>query len=471
MRKIKPNFTERALYLFSPEAGEKAFEKRLKDQKAAKIRESASGYGNHGASHTLNSMIGWIVGEGSAEDDIDLHGSTLRKRSRDLYAGGGLARSGPATMVTNVVGWGIQPRPKIDGMALGMTDAECDAWERNTLREFKLWAENSMCDAERTKDFYTLQELAFRSQLMSGDVFILFGMHPNRRTPYQTTLRVLEADRISTPDSGGDSTATESGTGKIVDGVEISRDGAVLRYYISNRHPLAENSTETLEWVAIDAYGAKTGYPNILHVTAFERPEQRRGIPFVAAQIEQIKQLDRYLNSELAANVVSSMLTAFIMSDEDDGKPGMEDAVNEDEKVTDDEYKIELAPGAIYDLPPGKTIKEINPLRNNSGFESFVNTLIMIVGAGMEIPKEVLVKKYESNYTAARSALLDFWQKIKVERTAFNRHFNQPIYEQWLSEAVAIGRIDAPGFLTIPLSARHGAAAAGSAPVWGTLTR
>ena len=29
---------------------------------------------------------------------------------------------------------------------------------------------------------------------------------------------------------------------------------------------------------------------------------------------------------------------------------GMEDAVNDEEKVTDDEYKIELAPGAIYDL-------------------------------------------------------------------------------------------------------------------------
>ena len=28
--------------------------------------------------------------------------------------------------------------------------------------------------------------------------------------------------------------------------------------------------------------------------------------------------------------------------------------------------------------------------------------------------------------------------------------FNQPIYEQWLSEAVAIGRIDAPGFFDDP---------------------
>lgn len=450
MKNEKPNFRERVLYLFSPEAGEKAYAERMRQQKEARkneIVQSSTGYGNHGASTTLNSMVGWLVGGGSAEDDIDLHGSTLRQRARDLYAGGGLARSGPATLTTNVVAWGIQPKPKIDGAALGMTDEQCDEWERNALREFRIWAENTMCDAERGKNFYTMQQLAFRSELMSGDCFVLFGMKANKRTPYKTVIRILEADRICTPDTMGDSASVETDGGRrIVDGIELSRDGEVVRYHIVNRHPLMENSSQSLEWKAIDAFGGITGFPNILHITTFERPEQRRGIPFVAAQIEQIKQLDRYLTSELAANVVSSMLTAFILSDDDDGKAGMEDAVNEEEKVTDDDFKLELAPGAIYDLPPGKTIKEINPLRSNSGFESFVNTLITVIGAGYEIPKEVLIKKYESNYTAARAALLDFWRTVKVHRASFNASFNQPIYEQWLSEAVAIGRIQAPGF-------------------------
>lgn len=421
-------------------------------QKSGAARMSATGYGNHGASTTLNSMIGWLVGGGSAEDDIDLHGSLLRRRSRDLYAGGGLARSGPMSLTTNVVGWGIQPKPKVDGEALGLTDDEADEWERKTLREFRLWAENPMCDAERQQNFYSLQELAFRSQLVSGDCFALFGMKENKRTPYQTTIRLLEADRVSMPDSTGDdslSRATENG-GRIVDGVELDREGAVVAYHIASRHPLMENAENATEWTKLEAFGSETGYPNILHITTRERPEQRRGIPFVAAQIEQIKQLDRYINAELAANVVSAMLTAFLESDEDDGKAGMEDAVNEEEKVTDDELHLELAPGAIYDLPPGKRIKEINPIRNNSAFEGFIATLETIIGASMEIPKEVLVKKYESNYTAARGALLDFWRTVRVYRTKFNSSFNQPIYEQWLAEAVASGRIDAPGFFDDP---------------------
>lgn len=456
MGKIKPNFKERALFLLRPETGEKAFQERVRKEREKSrltdVKESgATGYGNHGASTALNSMVGWLAGGGAAEDDIDLQGSTLRKRARDLYAGGGLAKSGPATLTTNVVGWGIQPKPKIDAEALGLSDDAAEKWETNTLREFRLWAENTMCDAERTKNFYTMQELIFRSQLMSGDAFAVFGMKENKRTPYQTTIRILEADRVSTPDTSGESESTDTDSGgRIIDGVEITQDGEVTRYYISNRHPLSEVSSESLEWTALDAFGKETGFPNILHITTFERPEQRRGIPFVAAEIETIKQLSRYIGSELAAEVVCSMLTAFLTSDADDGKIGMEDAVNEDEKVTDDDYRIELAPGAVYDLPPGKDIKSINPTRNNTGFEAFVNTLMMLVGASMEIPKEVLLKKYDSNYTAARSALLDFWRTVKIYRTRFVNSFCKPVYETWLAEAVSIGRVDAPGFFDDP---------------------
>lgn len=456
MKKTEPNLKERAVFLISPRMGNEMYRKRLQDEKGKGERDqprmAATGYGNHGASTTINSMIGWIAGGGSAEDDVDLHGALLRKRSRDLYAGGGLARSGIATMTTNVVGWGIQPKPKIDGELLGMTDEACDEWERIALREFALWADSTMCDAERQKDFYTCQELAFRSMLMSGDVFALFQMKENRVTPYQTVIRILEADRISTPEGmEGESESRELDSGgRIVDGVEIDREGAVVRYHIANRHPLLAESNQQVEWTTIEAFGKDTGMPNILHVMTWERPEQRRGVPFVSAQIEQIKQLDRYITSELAANVVSAMLTAFLTSKEEDGSIGLEDSVNEEEKVTDDPLQMELAPGAIIDLPPGKEVATVNPIRNNSAFESFVNTLFTTIGASMEIPKEVLIKKYDSNYTAARSALLDFWKTVRVSRTRFCKQFNQPIYEMWLSEAVATGRIEAPGFFDDP---------------------
>ena len=455
------NFRERALYAISPKKGNELYQRRMKREaeadeqadgsRSAAIKMAASYFGRHGASNTLNTMIGWLVGGGGAEDDIDVHGALLRKRARDLYAGGGLARSGPNTLTTNVVGWGIKPKPKIDSEFLNLSDDARDEWERNTLREFQLWAESPMCDAERQQNFYGLQELAFLSMLVSGDCFGLFGMKENKRTPYQTTIRILEADRIGTPESNGESLVTElDGGGRIVDGVELDKEGAVVRYHIASRHPLAESNSTELEYTAIDAFGKDTGYPNILHIMTHERPEQRRGVPFVAACIEYLKQFDRYLTAELAAQVVSSMLTAFIINDADGTSVGLEDSVAEDEKVTNNDLNLELRPGAIYDLPPGKKIETVNPLRQNTAFEGFVSTFETLIGSGQNIPKEVLIHRYDSNYTASRSALLDFWKTVRVYRSKFNQMFNQQIWEMWLSEAVAIGRVEAPGFFDDP---------------------
>lgn len=458
------NFRERALYAFSPKRGNEMYQRRMKKEaektgadistdaaRSAAIKMSASYFGRHGASTTLNNMIGWLVGGGGAEDDIDVHGALLRKRARDLYAGGGLARSGPNTLTTNVVGWGIKPKPKIDGELLKLSDEKRDEWERNTLREFELWAESAMCDAERQQNFYGLQELAFLSMLVSGDCFALFGMKENKRTPYQTTIRILEADRVGTPESGGESQVTElENGGRIVDGVELDKEGAVVRYYITSRHPLSEENSEELTYTPIEAFGKDTGYPNILHIMTHERPEQRRGVPFVAACIEYLKQFDRYLTAELAAQVVSSMLTAFIINDADGASVGLEDSVDEEEKVTDNDLNLELRPGAIYDLPPGKKIETVNPLRQNTAFQGFCDTFEILIGSGQNIPKEVLIHKYDSNYTASRSALLDFWKTVRVYRRKFNQMFNQQIWEMWLSEAVAIGRVEAPGFFDDP---------------------
>jgi len=456
----KPKLRERALYLFSPKRGNDAYNKRLNQEKAQEQKTAGRGrtatprmsYGSHGASTTKNSLLGWIIDAGNAEDSIDLYSSTLRQRSRDLYEGGGLARSGVNTLTTSVCGWGIIPKPKIDGDFLGLTDEVREETERTILREWRLWAENKMCDAERQQNFYDLQQLAFLSMLMSGDVFVLFGMKDNARTPYQTTIRLIEADRICNPDTSGDSESTETdGGGRIIDGIEIDKEGVVIRYYIASRSPIAANDNSELTWTPIDAFGSDTGYENMLHIMIHERPEQRRGVPLVAAEIEGLKQFSRYMNAEIAGKLVSAMLTVFITSKDDDGKAGMEDAVNEDEKVTDDELKLELAPGAIYDLPPGKHPETVDPKRSDTQFEVFVNTFIMVIASSMGIPKEVLVKKYESNYTAARAALLDFWRTVKVYRRRFNSGFNQPIYEQWLSEAVAAGRIEAPGFFDDPI--------------------
>lgn len=430
--------------------------------KVVAVRESsgrammATGYGNHGASKTKNTMIGWVTEGGAAEDDNDLHASTLRVRARDLDAGGGIPRAAASTETTTVIGVGLRPRPVIDFEALGMSEQEARTWERAAHREFQFWAESKLSDAAEKKNFYQLQALAFRSFFVSGDVFALLPMFESKGTPYQTHVRLLEADRIATPDSSGNSESkeTEDGKGRIIDGVEIDEIGRVVAYHIANRHPLSANQFKSLEFKRISAYGQDTDMPNILHVYAPERPEQMRGLPATAPIIEQAKQLDRYVGSELAANVIASMFTLFITEDKGGSGVGneLENAVTDEESVTDDNTKLQLKAGSIYQLPAGQKPVAVNPMRPNSAFKDFVDSMCTQVGAAIEMPKEVLLKAFTRSYSASRAALLEYWRKIPMARQNFVYDFCQPIYGAVITEAIALGRLDAPGFWDDPMT-------------------
>ncbi len=454
---------ERLTVLVNPGKGLARYRERMTEERRERVTElaeeirkqaSASGYKYHGASQTKNSLVGWITGGGSAEDDIDLQGSILRIRSRDLYAGGGLGRGIPATMVTNVVGWGLQPKPKIDREVLGISEEAAAEWERQALRWFTMWAKSPMCDATRQHTYWEMQELAFRSELVSGDVITTFGMKPNARNPFQTVIRLIEADRLSTPESTGNSQAenTDSG-GRIVDGVEIDKEGEIVAYHIATYHPLQDENPGDITWERIEAYGKDTGMPNVLHSMCAERPEQHRGVPFISGAIEKIKQLDRYMDAELAASIVAAMLTVFITNDgtNDDAYDSINDSISEDEKVTDDSMKIELGNGNVYELPPGKKVEKVGDSRAPTAFDAYTQQIITMIGAGEEIPYEVAMHRYDSNFTAANAARLDFWKVVTKYRERFTQQFCQPIYEAVITEAVALGLLDAPGFFDDPM--------------------
>lgn len=60
------------------------------------------------------------------------------------------------------------------------------------------------------------------------------------------------------------------------------------------------------------------------------------------------------------------------------------------------------------------------------------------------------MKSFTSSYSASRAALLQAWEQFKLRRAWFTRDFCQPVYEMWLVEAVATGRLEAPGFFSDP---------------------
>ena len=84
------------------------------------------------------------------------------------------------------------------------------------------------------------------------------------------------------------------------------------------------------------------------------------------------------------------------------------------------------------------------------GFDGFVTAVCKQVGAALEIPADLLLKSFDASYSASRAALLEAWKAFKMRREWFVDDFCRPVYEVWLSEAIARGRISAPGFFSDP---------------------
>ncbi|AVK86004.1 phage portal protein [Lysinibacillus sp. B2A1] len=447
------NAIDKAIAFVSPERALK----RMNARKEMEIKNT--GYSNSGASKRKKSMLGWIFKGGSTKEDIDDNLDTLRERSRDLFMNTPLATGSLKTMRTNIVGAGLRLNAQIDYEFLSMSEEEADEWETKVEREFSLWADSLMCDATHMHNFYELQQLAFLSFLMSGEVFTLLPYRRHKQSPYGLRVQLIEADRISSP----------TGNKSVINGVELGSFGEVTAYHIAKHHPLAKTSVKK-GWARVEKFGAKTGRQNILHLMESERPEQRRGVPILSPVIESLKQLDRYTDAELMAALVSSLYTVFIKSDAgDDGKPFGE-AISEEERVDDgDEYSYEMGTGAIVSLADGEEIQVSNPGRNNASFDPFVVAVCRQIGAALELPYELLLKHFTSSYSASRGALLEAWKMFKMRRAWLAARFCQPIYEEFLMEAILLGRIDAPGFLDDPMIRKAYATAEWNGPAQGQL--
>ena len=418
----------------------------------------ASGYGDAGASLTKRSLRAFNAHSGAPIEDIDFHNATMRQRGRMLYMASPIAAAAINTNRTKIVGPGLRMKCSLDPELLGLSPEDAKKWCKRTEAEFRAWCMNrNSCDALGVNNFYELQQLAVKSWLMSGDVFVLIKRQkPTRINPYSLCVQLIEADRVCTPMSGivtsGIFSVTEGkcGDNEVHDGVEVDGSGRVVAYHVCNNYPYSTALKDT-EWARVEAISAKTGLPNMLQIMDSERPDQYRGVSYLAPVIEMLLQSRRYTESELTAAIIQTYFTAWLETETDStdmpifGNSGQ----NDNGEEYDDEP--EMAPGNVVKLKKGEKVVFGNPNIPTAGYETFTNALSRQIGAALEMPHEVLLKEFTASYSASKGALEEAWEVIKMRRSWFVNDFCQPIYEVWLAEAVARGRIMAPGFFDDPL--------------------
>jgi len=416
------------------------------------LQTSGTGYGRTGAGNH-GSMRGWDDHSSNADNDLVVNRKKLAQRSHSLFMDSPLANGVLKDIAQNVTGGGLTLKCNINYEYLGISHEEARKLEKNIEFEFGVWANNPYsCDLEGSKSFDDLQVLAMLSVLLSGDVFVATPLRARKDSIYDLRIKLISAHRIDDP-------MYKDVTLNILNGIEVDGDGFPVAYYVWNHLPDDPQfaKIEAPQAVRIPAFGKLTGRRNLLHLFTAERPEQRRGIPILSPIIEMFKQLNVYSEAEITSAVVSSMFSVFITKKDptealfdvikNNANLRMDDLSPQQEKY--EEYAMK--PGMAMTLQPGEKIETANPSRPNTAFDGFVMSVLKQIAVGLGLPPEFMLKNMNSSYSASRAAVLLAWEMFSTRRRWLVKTFCQPIYELWLSEAVAKSRVNMPGFFNDPM--------------------
>lgn len=418
-----------------------------------------SGYDGGGASFEKNTLKQWQPQHYSAKLDLDFNLKTLRDRAFDLTINSPLGCAAIQTETTGVLGAGLRVFPQLKFKELGLSAEAAREWSCKTKLEFEMWAESLDCDYYRRNNFYEMQRIAFMSYLTDGDSFCLFRRRvPTFDAPYSLRLQILESQRISNPLTAVNNAGISqvemvrlNNDNRIINGIEVDKNGKLVAIWVCNRiwnEPLTNQ--QELKWRRVRFFGKETGTRNILHICYDTRAEQFRGAPFLAPVIETLKSISRYGDAELTSAVIKSFFSIFFVQPQNNFE--FNDILpNEENRLPVDVREYSLGSGTISALPRGVDVKAIDRSNAQSTFDPFMTSFIKQIGAALNIPYEILTKQFQASYSASRAALLQAQDEFRIRKASFVNDFCAPVYETFLTEAVAQGRIKAAGFFDDPL--------------------
>ena len=377
------NWIDTTLSFLSPTLGAR----RARARHLEKIYKDAGARSYEGAT-TSRRTDGWRSPSTSANAENQNAIRSLRDRSRDLVRNNPYATRAISGIETNTVGTGIIAKiSQINGKA-----------KNDLVSAWKQWAETLECDADGLLDFYGLQSLAMRTIAESGEVLI----RRRRRlasdgltVPIQ--LQILEPDFI-------DSIKTMSldNGGKIIQGVEFDALGRRVAYWLYPSHP----GDTGITGLNLSFRSNRIPAEDILHLFRIDRAGQVRGISWAAPIILRLRDFDDYEDAQLVRQKIAACFAAFVGDIE-----APTDAIQNANTLGD---KIE--PGAIENLPPGKSISFPNPPQV-TGYGEFASITLHAVATGYGVPYELLTQDFSQvNFSSARMAWLEFNRNINKWR-------------------------------------------------------
>lgn len=389
----------------------------------------------------------------SIEQDVDAAWEPAVARATDLVQNSGWISGMFDQAVANTVGTGLRLRCAPENDLFGQSEEAAQKWRDMVERRWGLWSETAIeCDIEGRRTIAQMQEAAFRSWLNTGEILGELVWKQRFGSQYGTKVRLLPATKLSLESDAFKRT---------ISGVVLDQDGFPVGYMARRRYPGEYNAGEyTVRVPARDAYGR----PKVIHVFV-GMPGQVRGITPLVPVMKVAKQFDQLADSTLLAALIQTIFAANLQSEAptEEALAGL---------LTPQEMQTLMAQGIspfeawaemqagwaeanvinigiggrIANTFPGQKFEFLSPEMPAAPYKEFSIQLLREMARCLGMTYESATGDYEgATYSSVRMAVNEIYQITLARRKFILAPFLQPIYEAWLEEEIASGRIPFPG--------------------------
>lgn len=406
----------------------------------------------HAAASTSSSdLASWTSLLDSPDAALLPEHETLAARAIDLTRNNGIAAGAKQTYVDNVIGAaGLKLASRPMYKLLGQTKEWQREFSNNVEQWFGLWAGDTSCDVLGEQDFAEMTRSAGASLWLSGEALALPYWNQQPGSPFSTQILMVDPARVCNPHHRPDSVNLRGG-------FELDDMGRAVAIHVRNTHPgeryswtLAGSRTPSWERIPMRT---DFGRRRVIYLADKDRIGSTRAKPLLTAVMKDFKMLTHYGTVELQTHIANALIAAFVKTPLDtDSLIELFGGADEMKKRLDGRpnTNAKLKGGAVIPLRPGEDIVPFTPSRAGASFQQFVDVFHHTIAAGLNMPRELLLKDFsKTNYSSARAALLEAWRYFLAQRARIAKAFCQPVYELVFEEMVDKGLVDAPDFQTL----------------------
>ena len=319
----------------------------------------------------------------------------LRTRSRYEVANNSYARGLVLMLANDTVGTG--PRLQMLGEDEGLNDRIEAAFAR--------WSE-----AVRLPQKLRTMRMA---RCQDGETFAVMLYNPRLRGKVKLDIAVVEADRVR-----GESLLADREDE--CDGIRYDAWGHPVSYRILRRHPGDPSA------VSINEEAVAVPAEHVIHVFRQDRPEQRRGVPELAAALDLFAQLRRYNKAVLSAAEAAADFAAVLYTDSPpDGEADSLDPMD----------TIQLERNMMLTMPAGWKLGQLDPKQPSSTHAEAVKCYLTEIARCVCSTYGCVSGDYSGyNYASGRLDNQIYRKGISVDRSKWEAEALNALFREWLRE-------------------------------------